>query len=109
MRLDVGVALKPDTDGDSWGTPDDLFHAYEWEFGFTLDAACQSHNAKLPGFKIADGLETDWGGASSLAQPAIFGHRALGQEGVQAGSRRSRSTPSSQDGNRLVEALRHVS
>lgn len=60
MKLDVGVAIAPETDGDSWGTPQDLFAASQWEFGFTMDAACRSHNAKLPGFREADGLTVDW-------------------------------------------------
>lgn len=69
MNLDVGVALTPRTDGDAWGTPDDLFHAYGWEFAFTLDAACMAHNAKLPGFKACDGLEQDWTGQRVWCNP----------------------------------------
>lgn len=85
QRLDVGVALAPEEDGDSWATPADLFNAYHWEFGFTMDAACRAHNAKLPGFRPADGLAEPWGGGARLAQPALFGHRAVDCQGRQAG------------------------
>lgn len=69
MRLDVGVALAPETDGDSWATPRELFNAYHWEFGFTLDAACRAHNAKLPGFRPGDGLAYDWAGQRVWLNP----------------------------------------
>lgn len=69
QRLDVGVALAPEEDGDSWATPADLFSAYHWEFGFTMDAACRAHNAKLPGFRPADGLAESWGGERVWLNP----------------------------------------
>lgn len=66
--LDVGFAPPPETDGDSWGTPDDLFQAYHWEFDFTLDAAARAHNAKLPTFP-ADGLRESWAGHRVWCNP----------------------------------------
>lgn len=65
--LEVG-APPPPTDGDHWQTPDDLFRAYDWEFGFTLDAAARSHNAKLPNFPD-DGLTASWGGERVWCNP----------------------------------------
>jgi phage N-6-adenine-methyltransferase len=59
---------QAETTGDSWQTPDDLFRAYDWEFGFTLDAAARSHNTKLPNFP-PDGLVASWGGERVWCNP----------------------------------------
>lgn len=54
--------------GDEWATPQNLFLAYEWEFGFTLDAAARAHNAKLPTY-AEDGLSLSWTGHRVWVNP----------------------------------------
>lgn len=54
--------------GDEWETPDSLFTAYDWEFAFSLDAAAQGHNAKLPTF-ATDGLVQSWSGERVWCNP----------------------------------------
>ena len=44
---------------NDWRTPDDFFVALHAEFSFTVDAAAQRHNSKLPRF-YADGKTADW-------------------------------------------------
>ena len=46
------ITLWSETDAsletDAWATPDDLFDRLHKEFNFTLDAAANEHNAKVP-------------------------------------------------------------
>jgi site-specific DNA-methyltransferase (adenine-specific) len=47
-----------------WETPAELFGPLNDEFGFTLDAAADAANAKVPGCyfdEAADGLAQNWG------------------------------------------------
>jgi phage N-6-adenine-methyltransferase len=54
--------------GDSWATPDDLFRGLDYEFAFTLDAAANSANTKLPSF-CEDGLKASWAGQRVWCNP----------------------------------------
>lgn len=47
----------------TWTTPDAIFAPLQAEFGFTLDAAASSENARAPLFftEQQDGLSQDWG------------------------------------------------
>lgn len=54
--------------GDRWGTPDKAFRALHAEFGFTVDAAAEAHNAKLPRF-FQDGLRASWRGERVFCNP----------------------------------------
>ena len=49
---------------DEWSTPDALFEGLHREFGFTVDAAATSENAKCSAFWTAeeDGLTQAWAG-----------------------------------------------
>lgn len=53
---------------DEWATPDELFRGYNWEFGFTLDAAARAHNSKLPAY-CQDGLADSWVGERVWCNP----------------------------------------
>lgn len=48
--------------GDSWATPQEIFDAFDWEFGFTLDGAASAKNAKVPKFFSIedDSLSQSW-------------------------------------------------
>ncbi len=54
-----------------WSTPQLLFDALHAEFGFTLDAAAQPHNAKCPRFFTPedDGLAQPWAGEVVWCNP----------------------------------------
>lgn len=54
--------------GDEWATPQSLFDAYDWEFGFTVDSAANPDNAKVANF-FEDGLTADWGGHRVWCNP----------------------------------------
>ena len=59
-----------------WGTPYDLFHKLNEEFGFTLDPCASRHNTKC--FKYYDvinnGLSKDWSGETVFVNPP-FGNQ----------------------------------
>lgn len=54
-----------------WETPDDLFQALHDVFKFTVDAAANESNAKLPRFftVLEDGLEMNWSGETVWCNP----------------------------------------
>lgn len=53
----------------NWETPQELFDRLNAEFHFTLDAAADDLNHKLPHYYTleANGLDQDWGGNVSFA------------------------------------------
>lgn len=58
MRL-FDLAPAETTGGDEWRTPQSLFDDWHSRFGFTVDAASTSENAKLPR-RFEDGLTASW-------------------------------------------------
>ena len=54
-----------------WGTPAWLFDRLHEEFAFTVDAAAEAHNAKLPRFwdRSIDGLSQNWGSERVWCNP----------------------------------------
>ena len=52
------------SDKDDWGTPPELYAAFDREFGFTLDACAMPWNAKHPVYFTPedDALKQDWSG-----------------------------------------------
>lgn len=56
---------------NEWETPIDLFEALNSEFGFTIDAAATSENAKLPRYftQSDDGLSKSWKGERVWCNP----------------------------------------
>lgn len=59
---------RPKPKGDRWATPQQAFDALHAEFGFTVDAAAEAKNAKLPTF-FRDGLASDWAGKRVFCNP----------------------------------------
>ncbi len=59
------------SESNEWGTPQDLFDSLNAEFGFTLDVAANSANAKCPRYFTVDdnGLFKDWGGERVWCNP----------------------------------------
>jgi phage N-6-adenine-methyltransferase len=61
----MNTDLHFSTGKDDWGTPLDLFDAYNKRFGFVLDAAADQHNHLVerwfgPGGEHEDALTVDW-------------------------------------------------
>lgn len=56
---------------DDWGTPPALYLALDREFGFTLDAAADAHNAKHARFvdRDVDALGITWAGERVFCNP----------------------------------------
>ena len=65
------VKVEFRTQEGSWSTPDDLFEDLDAEFGFDLDVAASSQNAKCADFlSIAqDGLTVPWWGRCWMNPP----------------------------------------
>lgn len=61
----------PPSATDNWATPQDLFDRLNHEFGFTVDVAADSQNAKCSRFFSAaqDGLAQDWSGETVWCNP----------------------------------------
>jgi len=59
------------SENDSWETPDDLFNFLHKSFRFTVDAAANESNAKLPRFftVLEDGREANWSGETVWCNP----------------------------------------
>lgn len=73
---------------NDWETPQELFDKLHEEFHFTLDAAANDHNHKLPRYytEQTDGLKQDWGGSvysaihpTALRKP-VYGQRSVGKK-----------------------------
>lgn len=58
---------------DDWETPDDLFYALNYEFGFTLDAAAYPGNAKLLNFFCEDHWYRSQAGAGDTLERPWYG------------------------------------
>lgn len=58
-------------DVDDRAVPEGLFAEWQVRFGFTLDAAANHHNAKLPRYytKETNGLEASWAGERVYCNP----------------------------------------
>jgi len=64
---------------NDWETPPWLFEVLHQEFNFTVDAAAQPHNAKLPRYWTpeTDGLRQSWGGERVFCNPPYLGGRKV--------------------------------
>lgn len=62
---------RPPAPGDTWGTPREAFRELHAEFGFTVDAAALSHNAKPARYwsPREDGLRQPWDGERVWLNP----------------------------------------
>lgn len=75
LRRDGGLPGRHTVHGmaraDDWETPAHVFGPLHAEFGFTLDAAAEAHNAKCAAFLSpeVDGLSQDWGSHTVWLNP----------------------------------------
>jgi phage N-6-adenine-methyltransferase len=72
-----------------WETPQSFYDLVDAEFGFTLDAAASSQNAKAPAFytQADDGLTQDWTGVVWCNPPYGRGIDAWVRKGFEEAQR----------------------
>lgn len=94
---------------DEWCTPDWLFRALDAEFGFDLDPAATTKNAKCARFftEAEDGLKQSWAGSRAFVNPPYSQCRAWVEKALGESASVVMLLPSRTDTDWFHLLLRH--